>query len=137
VPPHEIPPYYTQPAYAAPAARASRIESRVLLALLASTVGIVLALIGLLFGAAALALQLPGLGLALWLGLPVLVLGPVGYFLGKSAVGRIATSEGALGGRSSAAAASVIGIVATALGATVSLVLLVLVLLNFFGTPPL
>jgi hypothetical protein len=91
----------------------------------------------LVFGAAAFAFQLAGLGLALYLGLPALVLGPIGHFLGKSAAGRIAESSGSLGGKSSAVAASLIGIVATALGATAALILLVLVLLSVFGMPPL
>jgi hypothetical protein len=76
-----------------------------------------------------------GIVLALPLGVPGLILGPLAYFLGKSAVRRIDGSAGALGGRGLAAAGWVLGVVATALGALVSLAYLVLILLAL-STPP-
>jgi hypothetical protein len=136
VPPHAIAPYYRQPVYLAPPFPSSRIEGRVLGSLLASTIGLLLDLIGLLSVGAAFAFQVADFLNGLSLGVPALVLGPLGYFLGKSAVGRIAESQSALGGKGSAVAGWVIGIVATALGAAATLTLLVLVLLSVFGTPP-
>ena len=63
------------------------------------------------------------------LGVPGLTLGPVAYFLGKSAVRRIDESKGALGGRSTAVAGWVMGVIATAVGAAATLVWLVLLLI--------
>jgi hypothetical protein len=68
--------------------------------------------------------------LGLPLGVPGLVLGPIAYFMGKSAVNRIAASAGALGGRNIATTAWVVGIIATAAGAIVSLVWLVIFLVS-------
>jgi hypothetical protein len=68
----------------------------------------VAAIVGILFG--------------LLTGVVGLVLGPVAYFLGKSALNRINSSEGKLGGRGTAAAGWVMGVVATAIGALVALV---------------
>ena len=62
---------------------------------------------------------------ALWLGVPALALGPIGYFVGRS------TGKGGPGG-----AATVMGAAATAVGAVATLILLVLVLLSLFGPPP-
>jgi hypothetical protein len=70
-----------------------------------------------------------GLLLGLPLGLPGLILGPVAYFLGKSAVARIDESQGAVGGRSMAVASWVLGVVATAIGAIATLGWLVVILL--------
>jgi hypothetical protein len=78
----------------------------------------------------ALALAILGLILGLPLGVPGLVFGPIAYFMGKSAVTRIAASAGALGGRNIAATAWILGIVATAAGAVVSLVWLVIFLVS-------
>lgn len=69
-----------------------------------------------------------GLLLGLPLGLPGLILGPIAYFVGKSAVRRIDESAGALGGRGAAVSGWVMGIVATAIGAAVTLVWLVVLL---------
>ena len=74
-----------------------------------------------------------GLLLGLPLGIPGLVLGPVAYFLGKSAVDRIDTSKGSIGGRGAAVAGWVIGVVATAIGAAVTLAWLVVVLVAVSG----
>jgi hypothetical protein len=77
-----------------------------------------------------LALAIIGILLGLPLGVPGLVLGPIAYFLGKAAVSRIEASGGALGGHSMAVTGWVLGIVATAVGALVSLIWLVLLLVT-------
>jgi hypothetical protein len=84
--------------------------------------------------AVALALAIIGLVLGLPLGVPGLVCGPIAYFMGKSAVTRIEASAGALGGRNLAKTASILGIVATAGGAVVSLVWLIFFLVSI-STP--
>ena len=71
-----------------------------------------------------------------FLGLPGLILGPIAYFLGKSAVNRIDASRGELGGRSTAVAAWMIGVAATAFGAAITLAWLTFLLVASFGTPP-
>jgi hypothetical protein len=76
-----------------------------------------------------------GILLGLPFGLPGLALGPMGYFLGRSAVARIDSAPGTAGGRSLAVTGWVLGIVATAVGAVVSLAWLVL-LLVVISTPP-
>jgi hypothetical protein len=81
----------------------------------------------------ALLAAIMGILLGLPLGIPGLVLGPVAYFLGKSAVGRIDGSQGALTGRGAAVAGWVMGVVATAIGGTVSLIWLVVVLVAISG----
>ena len=68
------------------------------------------------------------------LGVPGLVLGPIAYFLGKSAIGRIDSSQGVLTGRSLALTGWVLGIVATVIGAVVTLVWFV-VMLVAISTP--
>ena len=80
--------------------------------------------------AVALALAIIGLVLGLPLGVPGLVCGPIAYFMGKSAVTRIEASAGALGGRNLAKTASILGVIATAGGAVVSLVWLVFFLVS-------
>ena len=82
----------------------------------------------------ALVLAIVGLVLGLPLGIPGLICGPIAYFMGKSASGRIDASAGALGGRSLAMSAWVLGIVATAAGAIITLIWLVLVLV-MISTP--
>ena len=116
MPPHAIPRYYGQAALARPAAlpRPGRTDNRSLVSLLAGIFGLLLS----------------------FLGLPGLVLGPIAYFLGKSSVNRIQESKGELGGRSAAVAGWVMGVVATAIGAIVSLVLLTIGLVRVFGPPP-
>lgn len=85
--------------------------------------------------AIALALAVLGLVLGLPLGVPGLVLGPIAYFMGKSAAARIEASAGALAGRNLAMTAWILGIVATAAGAVVSLVWLVVMLVSVSGPP--
>jgi len=113
VPPHAIPPYYAQPMYP-PQPRPARSDGRAVWALVAG-------IFGLLF---------------VFLGLPGLILGPIAYFLGRSSVGRIDESMGQLGGRSTAVAAWMIGVAATAFGAAASLAWLTFILVATFGTPP-
>lgn len=60
-------------------------------------------------------------------GIPGLVLGPIAYFLGKSAARRIETSHGAAGGRGTAVTGWVTGVVATAVGAVVTLIWLIII----------
>ena len=83
----------------------------------------------------ALAASVLGILLGLPFGLPGLALGPMGYFLGRSAVARIDGEPGTAGGRSLAVTGWVLGIVATAIGAVVSLAWLIL-LLVIISTPP-
>ena len=84
----------------------------------------------------ALALAIAGLVLGLPLGVPGLICGPIAYFMGKRAINRIDASGGASGGRGIATAAWVFGIVATVVGAVISLVWLVLLLIQVAGPPP-
>ena len=106
-------PYYGQPAYPPPQ-QPGRTDSRALWALVVGIVGLLL----------------------VFLGLPGLILGPIGYFLGKSAVSRIDASNGKLGGRSTAVAAWMIGVAATAFGAAATLAWLTFILVSTFGSPP-
>lgn len=113
-PPPTVAPYHPPPSYPPPAYRSSQaLDSRAVVALL-------LAIFGLVLG-------LP-------LGIPGMVLGTVAYFMGKAAVRRIDSSAGALGGRTAAMFAWVLGIVATAAGAVVSLIWLVVILV-LISTP--
>jgi hypothetical protein len=75
-----------------------------------------------------LAVAVLGIALGLPFGLPGLALGAIAYFMGKASIRRIDGAQGAVGGRSLAAAGWVLGIVATAIGAVVSLVWLVVLL---------
>jgi hypothetical protein len=85
---------------------------------------------------AALLAAIGGIVLGVPLGVPGLVLGPVAYFLGRSVVGHIDASNGAIGGRSTAVAAWVLGVVATAIGAVISLAWIVFFLYQIAGPPP-
>ena len=75
-----------------------------------------------------MAASILGILLGLPFGLPGLALGPLGYFMGRSAIARIDGAPGTAGGRGVAIAGSVLGVVATAIGAVVSLVWLILLL---------
>jgi len=87
------------------------------------------ATVSAILGALALVLGLAG-------GVPGLVIGPIAYFLGKAAIGRINDSKGALGGRGAAQAGWILGVIATAVGAIVTLVWFVVYLVAIFGPPP-
>ena len=73
----------------------------------------------------ALVFGILGLVFALPLGLPGLIAGPIAYFLGKGAKQRIAESNGSLSGAGAANAGRILGIVATAAGAVVTLLYLI------------
>lgn len=75
-----------------------------------------------------------GILLALATGLGGLILGPIAYFLGKAAVKRIDESKGELTGRGAAATGWVLGLIATIVGALVSLFWIV-VILEALSTP--
>jgi len=77
---------------------------------------------------ASLIAAIAGIVLGLPMGIPGMVLGTLAYFLGKSAVSRIDSSQGALGGRSVAVAGWVLGVAAMAIGSAVTLVWIVVVL---------
>jgi hypothetical protein len=107
--PSNIAPYYPPPAYPPPGlGRSAPVDGRAITSLAASILGI---LVGLPFG------------------LPGLALGPFGYFTGRAALARIDSSAGSVGGRSLAVTGWVLGAVATAVGAVVSLFWLVLLLI--------
>lgn len=112
--PPTIAPYHPPPSYPPPTYRSAQaLDSRAIVAL-------VLAILGLVLG-------LP-------LGIPGMVLGAIAYFMGKAAARRIQASAGGLGGRNTAVFAWVLGIVATAAGAVVSLIWLVIYLV-LISTP--
>jgi hypothetical protein len=107
-PPPAVAPYHPPPNYAPPAqAAAGATDGR---------------------AAAALAFAILGLIFGLPLGLPGLIAGPIAYFLGKAARERIAASNGTIGGAGAANAGRILGIVATAVGAAVTLAWFVLIL---------
>ena len=111
----DIAPYHPPPAYPPPGlGRSAPTDGRAVTSLAASILGI---LLGVPFG------------------LPGLALGPLGYFMGRAAMARIDEAPGTAGGRSIAVAGWILGIVATAIGAVVSLAWLVL-LLVVISTPP-
>ncbi len=113
-PPATVAPYHPPPPYPPPGlGHAAPTDGRAITSLVASIFGI---LLGLPFG------------------LPGLALGPLAYFMGRSAVARIDEAPGTVGGRSVAVMGWVLGIVATAIGAVVSLVWLVLLLVGI-STP--
>ena len=105
-----IAPYHPPPPYPPPSlVRATPTDGRAITSLAASILGI---LLGLPFG------------------LPGLALGPLGYFMGRSAIARIDGAPGVAGGRGVAVAGWVLGVVATAIGAVVSLAWLILLLVG-------
>ena len=146
MPPHQIPAYYPQPMPPLAMAPYARTDGRAVWALILAILGVAAGLGGLLAGAFVLVLAGGELAGNYFLaspelnsfaaGIPALVLGPIAYFLGKSSQGSIASSDGKLGGRSTASAASGIGIAATVIGAVAALAWLVLMLLGYFGPPP-
>lgn len=76
-----------------------------------------------------------GLVLGLPLGIPGMVLGPLAYFLGKSAEGRVNESRGELGGKSTAVAGWIIGAIATAIGSLVTLIWFIVFLVTVANQP--
>jgi hypothetical protein len=106
-PPPAVAPYYPPPTYAPQNAAPSATDAK-------AVASLVFAILGLIF--------------ALPLGLPGMIAGPIAYFLGKGARQRIAEYGGTLGGVGSANAGRILGIVATAVGAVVTLLWLVVIL---------
>ena len=137
MPPYAIAPQYQRPVYPAPPAPTGRTEKRALASLIASIFALLLAMLGFLLGVLALLTGLGDLLNFLLLGLPAMILGPVAYFLGRSAAGRIAASPQTLGGHSTPVAGWIMGVIGTGAGALVFLIWFVLVLLANFGPPPL
>ncbi|HEY8816148.1 MAG TPA: hypothetical protein VIP57_13725 [Candidatus Dormibacteraeota bacterium] len=78
-----------------------------------------------------------GIVFGLLLGLPGLAFGPMAYLLGRSAISRIDEADQPWTGRGLAMAGSVLGVVATAIGAVVTLAWLVLLLVAASVTPAL
>jgi hypothetical protein len=122
--------------YPAPPAPTGRSEARTIVSLLLAILGLLLAMVGGLLALVAVLVQNGDLLNGLLLGLPAMLVGVVAYFLGKSAVSRINESAATLGGRPTAVAGWVIGAVATAVGATVTLIWIVLFLVANYGPPP-
>jgi hypothetical protein len=115
--PPSVAPYFPPPTHPPPAVGAGEpTDGRAVTSLVAAIFGI---LLGLPFG------------------LPGLALGPMAYFLGRSAIGRIDSAPGTSGGRSLAVTGCVLGVVATAIGAVVTLAWLVLLLVSISTTPTL
>jgi len=106
-PPPAVAPYYPPPAYAPPPSATAATDAK-------AVASLAFAILGLIF--------------ALPLGLPGMIAGPIAYFLGKGARTRIAESGGALGGASAANAGRILGVVATAVGAVVTLVWFIVIL---------
>ena len=114
--PPPVAPYHPPPSYPPPRpGAANRADNRTLVAL---------------------ALAIAGLVLGIPLGIPGLICGQVAYFMAKAAINRINASGGTMGGRGVATAAWIFGIVATVVGAIVSLIWLVLLLIQVSGPPP-
>jgi len=76
----------------------------------------------------AMALAIIGIVFGLPFGLPGMVLGPIAYFMGRSAQSRIDASAATVGGRGQAQSGWILGAVATGIGCVVSLIYLVLLL---------
>jgi hypothetical protein len=115
-PPPTIAPYHPPPAYPPPQYRSSQgIDNRAVIALAMAIIGLVLGVV---------------------LGIPGLICGPIAYFMGRSAASRIEASVGALGGRNLALFGWIFGIIATAVGAVVSLIWLVIYLYSVSGPTP-
>ena len=106
-PPPAIAPYYPPPVYPPPAGAGGATDSK-------AVASLAFAILGLIF--------------ALPLGLPGLIAGPIAYFLGKGARTRIAESGGQLGGSGAANAGRILGVVATAVGALVTLLWFIVIL---------
>ncbi len=115
VQPPPVAPYHPPPAYPPPQNGAAQpFDNRALIALEVAIVGLVL---------------------GVPLGVPGLVCGPVAYFMGRSAAGRLEASGLASRNRTLARTAWILGIVATGVGAVVSVAWLVFLLLSISGPP--
>jgi hypothetical protein len=115
--PPGVAPYHPPPNYPPPSiGRGSPTDGRAVISVIAAIFGI---LLGLPFG------------------LPGLAFGPMAYFLGRSAISRIDVAAEPARGRGLALTGSVLGVVATAIGAVVTLAWLVLLLVATSTTPTL
>lgn len=74
---------------------------------------------------------------ALLFGFPAMIMGAIAYFLGRSGVARIVESPSTRGGRATAVAGWVIGIISTAAGAVAALTWIVLFLIATNPAPPI
>lgn len=99
-----------------------------MLSFLASLLGLLLAVAGLLLAGLSVQLNSGALVNGLFLGIPALALGPVGYFVSRS--------QTASARDTTTTAASWLGVAATVAGATTTLILLVVELELIFGPPP-
>ena len=106
-----IAPYYPPPYPPPMAPAATRTDKKAVASLVCGIAGILLVLAGI----------------------PALVLGPVAYFMGRSAQRRIEESKGTLGGHGTAVAGWLTGVIATAMGAAVTLAWFVILLLQVSG----
>ena len=113
-----------------------RTEARAIAAMFGSGVALGLAVAGLALAAAGWYFDIASLLGGLLLGLPAMILGPVGYFVGRSAIQHVALSEGRLGGTGLARTSTVLGAVAMAIGAVLTVVWLTLLLIAAAGPPP-
>jgi hypothetical protein len=115
--PPSVAPYHPPPDFPPPSTgRAATTDGRAVISLIAAILGI---LLGVPFG------------------IPGLALGTMAYFLGRLAISRIDGAPETSSGRGLAVAGSVLGVVATAIGAVVSLAWLVLLLVAASTTPTL
>ena len=101
-----------------------------MLSFLASLLGLLLAVAGLLLAGLSVQLNSGALVNGLFLGIPALVLGPAGYFVSRS------HTASARDNTTTTTAASWLGVAATVAGATTTLILLVVELELIFGPPP-
>jgi ABC-type arginine transport system permease subunit len=113
-----------------------RTEARAIAAAFGSCVALGLAIAGAALAGVGWFFDLGQLLNGLILGVPAMILGPVGYFVGRSAIRHIDESQGRHGGRSLATTSWIIGAIAMAIGAIVTLIWFTLVLLAAVGPPP-
>jgi hypothetical protein len=113
-----------------------RTEGRTLASLLLAVFGLLISTLGLLMAILAVLTVNGTLLNALLLGVLGMICGPIAYFLGRSAVSRIAEQPDTLGGRPTAVAGWVIGAISTGVGALATLAWVVLLLIANFGPPP-
>lgn len=113
-----------------------RTEGRAIAAAFGSCVALGLGLAGLGLPAVGWFFDLAQLLNGLVLGVPSMILGPIGYFVGRSAIRHIDESQGKLGGRGLATTSWILGAIAMAIGAILTLIWLTLVLLAASGPPP-
>jgi hypothetical protein len=102
-----VAPYHPPPTYPPPAGQTPQVTDG------RAAASMIFGILGLLFG-------IP-------LGLPGMIGGAIAYFLGKGAKTRIEESNGALGGQNAASIGRIVGIIAFAVGARVTLLWLIVI----------